>query len=74
MSETLAAPLGHCRLSLQSLEDIEAFEEATMGPVYIAGTMLAATVLGFEGAVSSNMPRSVAFPAETRRGNAVVVL
>ena len=33
MSETLAAPPGHCRLSLQSLEDIEAFEEATMGPV-----------------------------------------
>ena len=33
MPETLTAPLGHCRLSLQSLEDIEAFEEATMGPV-----------------------------------------
>ena len=36
--------------------------------------MLAATVLSFEGAVSRNVPRGVAFPAEARRGNAVVVL
>ena len=33
MSETLAAPLGHCRFSLQSLEDIKAFEEAAIGPM-----------------------------------------
>ena len=36
--------------------------------------MLATTVLVLERAVSSNMPRGVTFPAEVRRGNAVVVL
>ena len=36
--------------------------------------MPAVMVLGFEGAVSSNVPRGVAFPAEARRGKAVVVL
>ena len=33
MSKTLAAPLGHCRFSLQSFEDIEAFEQTAMGPM-----------------------------------------
>ena len=34
----------------------------------IAGTMLAATILGLEGAVSGDVPRSVALPAEARGG------
>ena len=40
----------------------------------IAVTMLAATILGLEGSVSGNVPRSVALPAEARGRDAVVVL
>ena len=36
--------------------------------------MLAATILGLKGAVSGNVPGSVAFPAEARGRDAAVVL
>ena len=40
----------------------------------VAGTMFAVAVLGFKGAVSSDVLWGVAFPTETRGRNAMVVI
>ena len=40
----------------------------------VAGAMLAATILGFEGAISGNMPRRVAFPTKARGRDVMIVL
>ena len=40
----------------------------------VAGAMLAVTVLGFEGAVAGNVLWGIAFPTESRGGNAMIVV
>ena len=40
----------------------------------VAGAMFAVTVLGFEGAIAGNVLWGVAFPTESRGGNATVVV
>ena len=74
MSKALATPLRRWRLSIQRLEDIKAFEEAPIGPMKVAGAMLAVAILGFKGAVASDVLRGIAFPAESRGGNAMIVV
>ena len=61
-------------MSIQRLKDIKAFEEASIGPMKITGAMLAVAILGFEGAVASDVLWGIAFPAESRGGNAMVVM
>ena len=73
VSKALATPFRRWRLSIQHLKDIEAFEEASVGPMKVAGAMLAVAVLGFEGAVAGDMLWGIAFPAESRGGNAMIV-
>ena len=36
--------------------------------------MLAVAILGFEGAIMGNVLWGVAFPAEVRRGNAMIIM
>ena len=74
VSKALATPLGRRRLSIQRFKDVEAFEEAPIGPVKVAGAVLAVVVLGFEGAVAGDVLWGIAFPAESRRGNAMIVM
>ena len=59
---------------VQRFKDVEAFEEASIGPMKVAGAMLAVVVLGFEGAVAGEMLWRIAFPAKSRRGNARIVV
>ena len=61
-------------MSIQRLKDVEAFEEASIGPMKVAGAMLAVAILGFEGAVVGNVLWGIAFPAESRGGNAMTVV
>ena len=61
-------------MSIQRLKDIEAFEEAPIGPVKVAGAMLAVAILGFEGAVAGDVLWGIAFPAESRGGDAMIVV
>ena len=74
VSKALATPFGRWRLSIQRLKDIEAFEEASIGPMKIAGAMFAVVVLGFEGAVAGEMLWRIALPAESRGGDAMIVV
>ena len=61
-------------MSVQCLKDVKAFEEAFIGPMKVAGALLAAAVLGFVGAVVGDMLWGIAFPAESRGGNAMIVV
>ena len=73
-SKALATPFGRWGLSVQHLKDVEAFEEASIGPMKVAGAMFAVAVLGFEGAVAGEMLWGIAFPAESMGGNAMIVV
>ena len=72
--KALATPLGRWRLSVQRLKDVEAFEEASIRPMKVAGAMFAVAILGFEGAVAGEMLWGIALPAESRGGNAMIVV
>ena len=74
VSKALATPFGRWRLSVQRFKDVEAFEKASIGPMKVAGAMFAVAVLGFEGAVASEMLWGIALPAESRRGDAMIVV
>ena len=49
-------------------------EEASIGPMKVAGAMLAVAILGFEGAVAGDVLWGIALPAESRGGNAMIVV
>ena len=61
-------------MSIQRFKDIEAFEKTPIGPVKVAGAVLATAVLGFEGAVTGDVLWGIALPAESRGGNAMTVV
>ena len=61
-------------MSVQRLKDVEAFEEASIGPMEVAGAMFAVAVLGFEGAIAGKMLGGIALPAKSRGGNAMIVV
>ena len=61
-------------MSIQRFKDVEAFEKALVGPVKVAGAVLAVAILGFEGAVAGDVLWGVAFPAKSRGGNATVIV
>ena len=61
-------------MSIQRFEDIEAFKKTPVGPVKVAGALLAMAVLGFEGTVAGDVLWGVTFPAESRGGDATIVV
>ena len=74
VSKALATPFRRWGLSIQRFKDIEAFKKTPVGPVKVAGAVLATVVLGFEGAVAGDVLWGVAFPAESRGGNAAIIM
>ena len=61
-------------MSIQRFKDVEAFKKTPIRPMKVAGAVFAAAVLGFEGTVAGEVLWGVAFPAESRGGNATIIM
>ena len=59
---------------VQRLKDVKALEEASIGPMKVAGAVFAVAILGLEGAVTGDVLWGIALPAESRRGDAMIVV